>query len=236
MNVLIATPARLSTPRELLRRIEGLVHSLDFPGGSLEWRLHFNEQPPCEKHYEPNARARNEVIDRYLRPWHDWVFWLDADIIEMPSSIVKSLMEISLRRAEKGTDEQSWPAIVAPMVWMERIKAGPVGFDNGGWFYDTGGFVGDDGRNADFFTGPLDGGDEVVMQSVGTCYLAPAGLYLRGMRYRPVAHEVEHIGFCRAARAMGVRVLATRKVEVVHAYLPKYGEPWHHRKTAEVAV
>lgn len=230
MTILIATPARLSTPRQLLGRIEGLVHSLSW-SGSMEWRLHFNEQPGSERHYEPNARARNEVIERYLKPWHEWVLWVDVDIVEMPTNLVKVLVEKSeLWRAGK------WPAVVAPMVWMERVGSGEVGFKNGGWFYDTGGFIGDDGRHADFFRGPLDEGEDVVMQSVGTCYLAPAALYREGLRYEVQGHEVEHVGFMRRARGLGAQVIATRKAAVVHAYLPKYGEKWHHRETAEVAV
>lgn len=228
--ILIATPARLSTPRMLLSRIEGLVHSLEWTG-TMEWRLHFNEQPACEKQYEPNARARNEVIDRYLKPWHEWVLWVDADIVEMPTDLLKTLMETSRRWA---TEE--FPAIVAPMVWMERVGPGPVGFENGGWFYDTGGFVGDDGAHASFHVGPLDEGDEVVMQSVGCVYLAPAELYRRGLRYVVKGDEVEHIGFCRRARNMGAKVIATRRAEVVHAYLPKYGEKWHHRQAKKVVV
>lgn len=226
--ILIATPARLSTPRVLLGRVEQLVHSLEW-NGSMEWRLHFNEQMGSERHYEPNARARNDFIDRYLKPWHEWVLWVDADIVQMPTNLVKVLVEKS-ELWRMG----AWPAVVAPLVWMERVKAGPVGFDNGGWFYDTGGFVGDDGRHADFYQGPLDEGEDVVMQSVGCVYLAPAELYRKGLRYQVEGQEVEHVGFCRRARGLGATVIATRKVEVQHAYLPKYGEKWHHR--TEVAV
>lgn len=236
MTVLIATPARLSTPRQLLGRVEGLVHSLAW-SGSMEWRLHFNEQPAGLRHYEANARARNELIERYLKPWHEWVLWVDVDIVEMPTDLVKVLVEKSeLWRAGK------WPAVVAPMVWMERVKAGPVGFDTGGWFYDTGGFVGDDGVHADFFRGPLDEGEDVVMQSVGCVYLAPAELYRAGphgspgLRYEVQGHEVEHVGFCRRARGLGAYVVATRKADVTHAYLPKYGEKWHHRTAADAEV
>jgi len=233
--ILIATPARLSTPRVLLNRIEGLVHSLAW-SGSMEWRLHFNEQPRGVWHYEANARARNEVLDRYLKPWHEWVLWVDVDVVEMPTNLVATLVETStLWRAG------AWPAIVAPMVWMERVGPGPAGFQNGGWFYDTGGFIDDEGRNADFHRGPLDEGQDVVMQSVGTVYLAPAELYRvgpdgrPGLRYEVQGDEVEHVGFMRRARGLGANVVATRRAEVVHAYLPKYGEEWHH-KGAKVAV
>lgn len=230
MTVLIATPARLSTPRVLVGRVQGLVHSQEWQG-SLEWRLHFNEQPGSERHYEPNARARNEVIERYLKPWHEWVVWVDVDIVEMPTNLIKTLVATSeLWRQGK------WAAVVAPMVWMERVKPGPVGFENGGWFYDTGGFIDDAGQHADFHRGVLDEGQDVLMQSVGTVYIAPADLYRAGLRYEVRGDEVEHVGFCRAARALGANVVATRRAEVVHAYLPKYGEEWHHRKPKKVVA
>ena len=98
----------------------------------------------------------------------------------------------------------------------------------GGWFYDTGGFQKPDGTFADFEHG-IDGeGDEIEMASVGCVYLAPAELYREhGLRYRPEGGEVEHLSFMREARKAGTRVWATRKVNVVHAYLPKWGEQWH---------
>jgi hypothetical protein len=103
-----------------------------------------------------------------------------------------------------------------------------VSIPNGGWFYDTGGFVDLAGQYADFVHGIGGQEDEVEMQSVGCVYLAPAELYRQGCRYAPVGNEVEHLSFMRQARALGTRVLATRKLNVTHAYLPKYGEAWTH--------
>lgn len=214
--VLIATPARKTTPEELLEMNAQVVTAFTYPDfDRVVWP---NEQTWSPKKYEPNARARNEFIDLFLRPWHDWVLWMDADIIDAPRDLLERLIAIS---------EERNGAIVAPMVWMERIKDGPVALDTGGWFYDTGGFVDFHGQYADFHRGVAGNGYLAQMRSVGTCYLVPSVLYRRGLRYRPEGNEVEHLSFCRAAAEAGTEIYAARTLNVTHAYLPKYGEAWH---------
>lgn len=221
MTLLIATPARKSTPQPLLERCRQLVQWFRW-SGVLEWRLYLNEQPKSGEKYQPNANARNELIDRYLRPEHEWVLWLDADIIEAPQNLIAVLMEAAQRLGGER------PAVVAPMVWVERIAGGRPAIPVGGWFYDTGGFQKMDGSFADFEHGvDTGGGDEVEMRSVGCVYLAPADIYRAGLRYAPTGGEVEHLSLFRQARAAGWSVWATRKAHVTHAYLPKWGEQWH---------
>lgn len=216
--ILVATPARLSTPRALLSTHARVVDSLrgEKP---IEHALYLNEQPWSTRKYEPNARARNELIGRYLRPWHEFVLWLDVDIIHAPENLISVLFEI--------VDRHGGNAVAAPMVWVERVGDGPTSIPVGGWFYDTGGFRQMDGSFADFEKGIAGDGDEVEMLSVGCVYLAPAQLYRNGLRYRPEGNEVEHLSFMRDARAAGATVWSTRRANVIHAYLPKWGEGWH---------
>lgn len=222
MTVLIATPARLSTPKPLMDRSAVLQRRLSYMG-SMERALYLNTQPATlavQGKFLPNARARNELLERFLRPYHEWVLWIDADIIEYPANMLRVLMGIS---------EANDRAIVAPMVWVERVvEDAPPDIPVGGWFYDTGGFVRDDGTYADFVTGVEGDGDEIEMLSVGCVYLAPADIYRRGVRYEPVGNEVEHLSAMRQARALGTKVLATKKINVIHAYLPRWGEAWTH--------
>ena len=217
--VLVATPARAGTPEALLERATVLAAQLTYR--PRERALYLNAPTACDGKYQPNAVARNELLGRYLRPEYAWVLWVDVDIIDYPADLIERLMTIARRHAG------DFPAIVAPMVWMERVGEGEVGFATGGWFYDIGGFVALDGRHADFERGPQGSDAEQEMASVGCVYLVPAGLYRRGIRYRPAGDEVEHLSFMTAAREAGAKVIATRGVEVRHAYLPKYGERWH---------
>ena len=218
--VLVATPARLSTPELLMERAAVLAARLTYQPRTRA--LYLNEQSEGQGKYWPNAVARNTLIARFLRPEHDWVLWVDVDIIDYPADLVERLMTVARRHAG-----ETWPAIVAPMVWMERVGEGAVSLSTGGWFYDIGGFVALDGRHADFHAGPQGHDAEQELASVGCVYLAPAGLYRQGLRYRPDGDEVEHLSFMKAARGAGAKVIATRGIEVRHAYLPKYGERWH---------
>jgi GT2 family glycosyltransferase len=232
MVVLVATPVRLSTPQRIVERAQAVYDRLTY--SPRERALYFNEQPRMAAKFGPNAAARNQLIERYLRPWHEWVLWLDADIIETPADLIEQLLDVSSRHGL---------AVVAPMVWVERntkyeiggqesaldTKEGPT-LQTGGWFYDTGGFVDGEGRFADFARGPAGEEVEIPMRSVGCVYVAPAFLYRQGLRYRPLEDEVEHLSFCRDVAARGLEIVATRAVNVTHAYLPRYGESWQHTR------
>lgn len=68
-------------------------------------------------------------------------------------------------------------------------------------------------------TGPV-----IELASVGCCYLIPAHVYRRGVRYAPpgIPGPVEHWSVMRQA---GLRVCARTDVRVIHAWLPDYGLP-----------
>ena len=203
-SVLIAQPIRKGTPQVLVVKAGDLAERLTY--GNCERVTWENEQPPMDGKYKPNAAARNEFIEQFLHDDHDYVLWLDIDLVDTPVDLIEQLLSVSENRDG---------AIVAPMAWDER-----------GVFYDIGGFI-KDGQWADQYTGVA--GEEIVveMDSVGTCYLVPAWLYRKGLRYTPAGDDVEHVSFCAAARALGVAVLAVRDVRVTHAYLPFYGEAVH---------
>lgn len=221
MTVLIATPIRATTPARISELHEAYIKRLTYADVErVVWPNSIAPTPGIK--YQPNATARNEFIERFLKPEHDWVLWMDADIIDGPDDLIERLMKVSLRYGE-GVEA----AIAAPMVWMERIADGPIGIQNGGWFYDTGGFVDVEGSFADFRHGVAGSSDYVDMLSVGCVYIVPADLYRQGLRYRPVGDEVEHLSFCRVATMRGTRIIAVRPLNVIHAYLPRYGESWH---------
>lgn len=213
--VLIVSPVRAGTPAFFLEQSARLVSRLSYP--DFDRVVYPNQQEATGGKYWPNAAARNQAVDRFVKPEHEYVLWLDIDIIDLPPNLVELLVEASKRHDG---------AIVAPMVWMERVNDGPVGLDTGGWFYDTGGFL-KDGVFADFHNGVAGDEPEPVMESVGCVYLVPAWLYRNGFQYKPVGNEVEHLSFCRVARDLGVKIVALRGANVIHAYLPKYGEGWH---------
>jgi hypothetical protein len=215
VSVLVAVPYRDTTPVVFVEKTCEHFARMTFPCKQLA--LVPNAFAKEQRKYGPNARARNHLIDTCLCDSHTHVLWLDVDLVDVPADLIGRLLDIS-------TDD-----IVAPFVFMETLDASkPASFDNGGWFYDTGGFI-QNGEDAKA-TAPHFKGDTRLMEldSVGCCYIAPAWLYRDGLRYRPNGDDVEHKSFMQSARDRGVKVLATDTIEVKHAYLPRYGEGWHH--------
>ena len=207
MNVLVATPARKGTPNRLLKLSERIYRHLTWP--DRERALYVNEYPAIKQKYGNNAKARNELLEKHLCPWHTHVLWLDVDLVSVPSDIIELLAEISEND------------IVAPFVLME-----PNEWFRADRFYDVGGFR-QNGKDFSLFPPYCEGGDLVELDSVGSCYLIPAEVYRWGARYSPVGDEVEHPSLMKAAREMEFKVYARRDVIVRHAFLPYYGLDLH---------
>lgn len=214
--VLAARPVRKGTHAELLRRNAALVEAQSYrPVEFVTWE---NDLPMVGPKYGPNAEARNRFLEQHLNGIHEWVFWVDADLVAMPANLLATLVWYA----------ETYDAIVAPMVRVEKLDPDrEISFDNGGWFYDTGAFIQRNGRPVQVDGRLETDGPIAEMDSVGTCYVAPARLYRQGLRYHAEGTTVEHVAFCAAARGQGVRVMALTEWEVEHAYLPKYGERWH---------
>jgi hypothetical protein len=205
MMVLVAVPIRAATLARWSANVFERFNALTWPDKELA--LVPNAIPTNGHKYGPNAQARNQLLDECLRPAHSHVLWLDADLIGAPADLIEQLLAVSAR------------AIVAPMIALEPP---------GDWFYDTGGFrlngIGAAPHGPIF---PGYAGGVIELESVGTCYLAPADIYRAGARYSVTGNEVEHVSLCAAARVMGYPVYATDAATVTHAYLPAHGEAWH---------
>jgi hypothetical protein len=114
------------------------------------------------------------------------------------------------------------------LVYVELARSDlPPSDGNGGWFYDTGGFI-HQGRTTERWAPKwVQESGVVEMDSVGSCYLVPADVYRNGARYSASDITVEHVALLAEAREMGYRVFADCDTRVEHAFLPKYGEMWH---------
>jgi hypothetical protein len=113
------------------------------------------------------------MIDRHLRD-EQWVFWVDADIVDYPPDLVDELIS----RAEGG--------IAAPLVIMAGDPSEPPSNKFGfgpGRFYDVAGFA-EHGRWARFHEPYFDQpGPVYQLDSVGSCYLVNADLYRHGAKH-----------------------------------------------------
>lgn len=164
--------------------------------------------------YGTNAIARNMLVDEHLHDHHTHILWLDVDLVTVPADLIEQLLEVS------DAD------VVAPLIYVEKLHAYlSPSMRNGGWFYDTGGFI-QNGRMTAMFGAEFEGGDIIELDSVGSCYVIPADVYRAGLRYSAEGTTVEHVALMAAARELGYRVIARRDTVIEHAFLPKYGVAW----------
>lgn len=206
MSVLVATPFRMSMNPRLLARADELYARLTCSG--IERALFGNNIKVGGGKFWPNAIARNALLDFYLKSHHQFVLWLDADLVDYPPDLIQRMMR---------TMADHNASAVAPMVLIE-------GTDK---FYDFNGFT---FGGQKFNPNPpyADTTERVFdVETCGTCYLIDAQVYRSGARYRPYGNDIEHVSLFGLIRTLGRRVVCDRGIVVQHAYLPAYGEVFH---------
>lgn len=209
--VLVATPYRANTAPGFLKRSQELYDSFTYE--PKERVTYPNDiSLPGKSKYAPNAQARNELIEKHLGKHHDFVLWVDVDVVEIPSDFIQQLMGISKK---VGLDPMD--TITAPFVLIEATNR----------YYDVGSFL----QNGRWFSPNPPyclGGDIVELTSVGTCYMAPSWIYRAGARFSSSNdREIEHVSTMTRAIELGVRIFAKRSLIISHANLPKWHEDFH---------
>jgi hypothetical protein len=225
MTILILQPIRPSNPPALRERADALLSRLEGANPGLVFDICQDDSavdaPPHPSLYVRHAAVRNYMLDTYLRPEHTHVLWIDSDLIDYPATLPNLLMGVN----DGG--------ITAPFAMLDK------------WpnrFYDIGGFI-EKGSRARMWPPYFDQDGAVIeLDSVGCCYLAPADLYrdvwvpfrtlnadgrVNGSAARysppPTDYYVEHWSVMQEAKRRGLRIVALRDVQVVHAWLPDYG-------------
>lgn len=163
--------------------------------------------------YGKYAAARNEIIDKGLKEDHTHVFWMDVDIIDYPTDIIEQLYHIEQNN------------VIAPYVLIENCAENPWKFER---FYDISCFMDKNGVTFDYKSPYHNyGGGKIELLSVGTCFLMPADIYHKGLRYNIFYNSNEHIEFFVNCSNLGYKIYATDEIVIRHAFLPKYGENFH---------
>ena len=207
MNVLVPLLLRPDGPIEWVENAERIKNDLSFE--NTEVVIYDEAAPSYQGPWAAESNARNSAIEKHLKEEHTHVFWIDTDVVEFDKDIIQKLAAL--------TDQH----VVAPYVFIE---------DNEAWdfkrFYDISCFV--DLNNKCFnYAQPynnLPDEDLQSVSSVGTCFLMPASIYREeGLRYDPFNEKNEHIPLFANARELGYKIYVTPRVEIRHAFLPKYG-------------
>lgn len=168
------------------------------------------------------ARVRNNMLAQLDLNTIDYVFWIDADVVDYPADLPSQLIAANP------------DGITAPLVVVE---------DHGCRFYDWAAYIIKDrshiepenrwpvvGRNLahDPPYWPSEPTEEVVeVDGVGTIYCANADIYRTGIRHADHPAFTDHWPVCERARTMGRKVCVHRGQVAVHANLPKFGEAFH---------
>jgi len=190
------------------------------------------------------TRARNRLLDlfglwpmgalipRHFQLSHDWILWIDADVVDYPADLAQWLVYGAMNYAQNG--------VCAPTVLIEQTEP-PI-------FYDTSAFI----RRGRSHVRPdsreympersVSGhppyywpGEEIIippdyveMDVVGTCYVVHKDIYLAGARHWDHPAFTDHQPICAKAWEMGRKVVALPNVTAWHANLPNYaGESFH---------
>ena len=209
-RILVATPVRAPLHPALWARMTALHAELPRanPGLRLDVAVYENRiSPPAGSDaFTAHAQARNELLARYLRPDHDYILWVDADVVAYPPDLPTRLLAVHPA------------AVVAPLVLIEGTQM----------FYDVFGFRALGGAQVMAMWAPGPGNvSPAQLAEVGTCYLIPAEVYRRGAGYTPTPGHTEHASVMAAARAFQCPVLCDTTTTIYHADLGTLGLPWH---------
>lgn len=213
-DVLVAIPLKKSLNEKLRERMNYLSGQLNKQTGM---KVVIYENEPIVEEIQGRAdyvfkrsmnlcHARNLLLEKYLKPEHRYVLWIDADIVDYPPDLAYLLFE----KAEKG--------IVAPMILIEGTEE----------YYDTYTHIDYRGNSAKWYKPYFDINHNLIpMSCVGGCYLIPARIH-RAAKYTPYGGPgMEHLNLMKKAMKMGFPIYVSRQVVVYHAQLPKWGEAYH---------
>lgn len=205
MNITILQPYRPDTPPALVEQAGALIKRLIDTTDAAIAVVRGPATSNAPGRYGPHAAVRNALLP-YIGPDEDYALWIDVDLIDYPADFVTQ----ALQRNPGG--------ITAPVVILDRHDER---------FYDIGGFIAPGGTpfgmDAPWCNQPT---NELILESVGCMYLAPAHIYRDWeLRYAPTGpvYGVEHYAVCKAAADRGVPVRAYRDLRAIHAWLPDYG-------------
>ncbi len=204
-NILVLIPINPKLNPELIKRCKFLVDKLKIANPNHNLEIIYDSRGPGKntesftKFVLDMAEIRQELVDEYLKPQHDYVFWIDADLVSYPPNLISEL----IKRNPDG--------ISAPIVLYEGHK---------NKFYDLTGFVQEDRwcePYPPYFSQP---GPIYDLEGVGCIYLIPADIYRKGAKHQLTFGFTEHLSVCHAAKKMGKNVIAYQDLVAVHAFSP----------------
>jgi hypothetical protein len=225
IQVLVLQPIRSTHPPRLIDQAKRLLARLPDANPTMQFEVvqeYFEpiEVPDGASKYYPHAVVRNAMLDSYLKEKHDYVLWIDSDLIDYDADLPTRMHEANPH------------GITAPLILLSELS----GYRDR--FYDIGGFI-ENGKQAGMFRPFFTQHDTLIdLDSVGCLYLIPADVFRNipvgdgaaldePPRYAPAPSDyyVEHWPVMQAAKQLGYRVCALTTARAIHAWLPAFGLP-----------
>ncbi|KAI8063551.1 Anp1-domain-containing protein [Gongronella butleri] len=188
-----------------------------------EARRHDFHMQPLRRSYM--ARSRNHLLSLALKPEHQWVLWLDVDVVRYPTSILRDLMSVNvdvivpncLRVTDDGSfwgyDKNNWQETEESLVIQRDLDPEYVLLEG----YNE--FLTERYLLVDMPT-HLGKMKKVPLDGVGATFtLVKAEVHREGANFPAFVfqHQVETEGFAKMARAMGYGVYGLPGYLVYHA-------------------
>lgn len=214
-NILFAIPMKSDLHPILKRRymniVSKLVEATNYHVDVGYYREGTNGQGYNQERYSLVANARNATLDTYLKDYHDYVFWLDSDVLFVSDyDIINKMVDIS--KCNKSVVGIRNHLDGQMPMWYDI--AGYV--QGGNWFKQQPPYCKYDRLNNYNNTLTVPG-----LDSVGLCYLIPACVY-QEQRYEITEGYTEHYSVCAKAKELGYNIECILSEYVVHCNHSEY--------------
>ncbi|CAO3617406.1 unnamed protein product [Cunninghamella blakesleeana] len=195
-----------------------------------DFRFELPEDQRHQFHLQPlrrsfMARSRNFLLSLALKQEHQWVLWLDVDVVQYSSTILKDLMSVDvdvivpncLRLTEDGSfwgyDKNNWQETETSLDMQKELDHDYVLLEG----YNE--FVTNRYLMVDMPThlGQL---NKIPLDGVGATFtLVKADVHREGANFPAFTfqHQVETEGFAKMAKAMGFGVYGLPGYLIYHA-------------------
>ncbi|ORZ17230.1 hypothetical protein BCR42DRAFT_460710 [Absidia repens] len=199
------------------------IHEKDFRFDLPEDQRHQFQLQPLRRSFM--ARSRNYLLASALRPEHDFVLWLDVDVVKYSANILKDLISVNedvvvpncLRLTEDGSfwgyDKNNWQETEASLNLQKELDPDYVLLEGYFEFLTNRYLMVDMPTHLGLF-------NKVPLDGVGATFtLVKADVHREGANFPsfPFQHQVETEGFAKMAKAMGFNVIGLPGYIIYHA-------------------
>ncbi|KAI8389448.1 hypothetical protein BD560DRAFT_320133 [Blakeslea trispora] len=221
------TDDTLETLRTTAEALADAYDSMDIFVKDFDFRLSEDHRHGYDVQPERRAwmaRSRNYLLTAALREDHDWVLWLDVDIVQFSKDILRDLQGLDvdvvvpncLKETQDGSfwgyDQNNWQETEESIALQESLDPEKVLLQ---------GYEQLDTKRLAMVDMPTHGDplNKVPLDGGATFTLVKANVHREGVIFPPFPykHQVETEGFAKMAKTMGFGVYGLPAYIIYHA-------------------